>query len=103
MTYGGPTGATENRREVRHHPMARRFCQTDPISPSRATAPAAWPGVVVNIITPVTLMLTAMEIVRGIFLKGSGISTLWPQMLALLVFGLLVLTTSVLRFHKRLD
>jgi ABC-2 type transport system permease protein len=44
-----------------------------------------------------------MEIVRGIFLKGSGISTLWPQMLALLVFGLLILTTSVLRFHKRLD
>jgi ABC-2 type transport system permease protein len=44
-----------------------------------------------------------IEIVRGIFLKGSGISTLWPQMLALLVFGLAILTSSVLRFHKRLD
>ena len=44
-----------------------------------------------------------MEIVRGIFLKGTGIETLWPQMLALLIFGVTILTFSVLRFHKRLD
>ncbi len=44
-----------------------------------------------------------IEIVRGIFLKGSGVSTLWPQMLALFVFGVVILTLSVLRFHKRLD
>jgi ABC-2 type transport system permease protein len=44
-----------------------------------------------------------MEIVRGIFLKGAGIATLWPQMLALLIIGLAILTGSVLRFHKRLD
>ena len=44
-----------------------------------------------------------MEIVRGLFLKGTGISTLWPQMLALAVLGSAILTLSVLRFHKRLD
>ena len=44
-----------------------------------------------------------MEIVRGIFLKGTGIETLWPQMLALAIFGVSILTFSVLRFHKRLD
>jgi len=44
-----------------------------------------------------------MEIVRGVFLKGSGIAILWPRMLALLVFGTAVLGLSVLRFHKRLD
>jgi ABC-2 type transport system permease protein len=44
-----------------------------------------------------------IEIVRGIFLKGSGASTLWPQMAALLAFGVVILTLSVLRFHKRLD
>ena len=44
-----------------------------------------------------------IEIVRGLFLKGSGASTLWPQMLALLIFGVAILTLSVLRFHKRLD
>lgn len=44
-----------------------------------------------------------MEIVRGLFLKGVGAETLWPQMLSLLVFGTAVLAISALRFHKRLD
>jgi ABC-2 type transport system permease protein len=44
-----------------------------------------------------------MEIVRNLFLKGSGVSVLWPQMLALLIFGLAILVLSSLRFHKRLD
>jgi ABC-2 type transport system permease protein len=44
-----------------------------------------------------------MEIVRGLFLKGTGVSTLWPQMLALGILGSTILTLSVLRFHKRLD
>jgi ABC-2 type transport system permease protein len=41
-------------------------------------------------------------IVRGLFLKGVGIDILWPQALALLVFGTIILTMSVLRFRKRL-
>jgi ABC-2 type transport system permease protein len=44
-----------------------------------------------------------MEIVRGIFLQGTGISTLWPQMVALAVFGVIILSLSVLRFHKQLE
>jgi ABC-2 type transport system permease protein len=44
-----------------------------------------------------------MEIVRGVFLKGSGMDVLWPQTAALLVFGLIILSLSVLRFKKRLD
>ncbi len=44
-----------------------------------------------------------MEIVRGIFLKGVGISVLWPQMVALAVYGVLVLWFSAMRFHKSLD
>ena len=44
-----------------------------------------------------------MEIVRGIFLKGSGASVLWPQMVALAVFGVVILTLSAMRFRKRLD
>jgi ABC-2 type transport system permease protein len=44
-----------------------------------------------------------MEIVRGIFLQGTGISTLWPQMVALAVFGVTILWLSVLRFHKQLE
>lgn len=44
-----------------------------------------------------------MEIARGVFLKGTGTEALWPQMLALFVFGVAILTLSALRFHKRLD
>jgi ABC-2 type transport system permease protein len=44
-----------------------------------------------------------MEVVRGVFLKGSGVEVLWPQLLAMAVFGVSILTFSALRFHKRLD
>jgi ABC-2 type transport system permease protein len=44
-----------------------------------------------------------MEIVRGVFLKGVGVSVLWPQMLALLIYGTLILGLSAMRFHKSLD
>ncbi len=44
-----------------------------------------------------------LEIVRGIFLKGSGPAVLWPQMVALGVFGAAILGASALRFHKKLE
>jgi ABC-2 type transport system permease protein len=44
-----------------------------------------------------------MEIVRSIFLKGVGFRYLWPQVVALLLFGITILGLSSLRFHKRLD
>jgi ABC-2 type transport system permease protein len=44
-----------------------------------------------------------MEIVRGVFLKGVGVAVLWPQILALLIYGTLILGLSALRFHKSLD
>jgi ABC-2 type transport system permease protein len=44
-----------------------------------------------------------IEIVRGIFLKGAGMSVLWPQMVALTVYGITVLSLSAARFQKKLD
>jgi ABC-2 type transport system permease protein len=44
-----------------------------------------------------------IEIVRGIFLKGAGVEVLWPQMAALAVYGVTVLSLSALRFQKKLD
>ena len=41
-------------------------------------------------------------ILRGIFLKGAGVTILWPQILALFVLGSLVLTLAVKRFHKNI-
>jgi ABC-2 type transport system permease protein len=44
-----------------------------------------------------------IEIVRGLFLKGTGVAVLWPQMVALAVFGVVILSLSAVRFRKRLD
>ncbi|MBP1649726.1 MAG: ABC-type multidrug transport system permease component [Bacteroidetes bacterium] len=44
-----------------------------------------------------------LEILRGIFLKGAGLNELWPQAMALLAMGVVVLTVSVLRFQKKLE
>lgn len=44
-----------------------------------------------------------MDIVRGIFLKGVGLDSLWPQIGMLAILGASVLTASALRFQKRLD
>jgi ABC-2 type transport system permease protein len=44
-----------------------------------------------------------ITIVRGIFLKGTGIAVLWPHMAALGALGILVVGLSAQRFQKRLD
>ena len=44
-----------------------------------------------------------MEIVRGIFLKGAGLTAVWPQMIFLAAFGVAILGLSAWRFQKRLD
>ncbi len=42
------------------------------------------------------------EIIRGIFLRGAGLDVLWPQVIALAVFGFGILALSSFRFHKKL-
>lgn len=42
-----------------------------------------------------------LEIVRGIFLKGTGVFSLWPQYLALLVMGIGLLVFAASRFRKQ--
>jgi ABC-2 type transport system permease protein len=59
--------------------------------------------VVVQYFTYLNPVRYFMEIVRGLFLKGTGAETLWPQMLALFVFGVSILFVSAFRFHKTLD
>jgi len=41
-------------------------------------------------------------ITRAILLKGSGMETLWPNFLALIVFTVVMLSFSVWRFRKQL-
>ena len=42
-------------------------------------------------------------VVRGIVLKGVGMPALWPEVIALSVFAVLVITSAATRFKKRLD
>jgi ABC-2 type transport system permease protein len=42
-------------------------------------------------------------IVRGIVLKGVGFSALWPEVMALGAFALVVMSAAVMRFRKSLD
>ncbi|MDH4070246.1 MAG: ABC transporter permease, partial [Ignavibacteria bacterium] len=44
-----------------------------------------------------------LEIVRGIFLKGTGLSELWPQAVSLFAFGIVILSLSVSRFKRTLE
>jgi ABC-2 type transport system permease protein len=58
--------------------------------------PAQWLGLAL----PLTYFL---EILRGILLKGVGFEALWPELLALVGFAVLIVTLSVRRFHKTLE
>ena len=44
-----------------------------------------------------------MVILRGVYLKGAGFDVLWPEIAALLGIAILLLTVSILRFHKSLE
>jgi ABC-2 type transport system permease protein len=58
-----------------------------------------------DVIQPVTYLIPLryfLVILRGIFLKGVGLDVLWPQALALLVWGMAILTLATLRSTKRL-
>lgn len=56
-------------------------------------------------VQPVTYLIPLryfLVILRGIFLKGVGLETLWPQALALLGWGVAIVVLATLRSNKRL-
>ena len=83
--------------------MASFFFSTPAFMLSGFTFPIRNMPEVVQYITYLNPLRYFMEIVRGIFLKGTGIATLWPQMIALAVIGVSVMGMSAARFRKRLD
>jgi ABC-2 type transport system permease protein len=58
---------------------------------------------VVQYFTYLNPMRYFLEVVRGVFLKGSGVDVLWPQLAALGVMGVVVLSLAVRKFHKHLE
>jgi ABC-2 type transport system permease protein len=58
---------------------------------------------VIQVITYANPMRYFLVIIRGIFLKGIGVSVLWPQLVGLAIIGITLLTISTLRFRKRIE
>jgi ABC-2 type transport system permease protein len=83
--------------------MANFFFSTPAFMLSGFAFPIRNMPVAVQYLTYLNPLRYFIEIVRGIFLKGVGASVLWPQMVALFVYGVMVLGLSALRFHKTLD
>ena len=62
---------------------------------SNMPLPAQW----LTYLNPLRYFLV---IIRGIFLKGSGWTALWPQFVALAILGVVLLSISSMRFQKRM-
>jgi ABC-2 type transport system permease protein len=56
---------------------------------------------VVRYITLANPLQYFMKIVRGIIMKGAGIGDLYPEILAMFIFGTVIFTFSWIRFSKR--
>lgn len=54
-----------------------------------------------RLLTYANPMRYIMDIVRGVFIKGSGAADLWPQIAALLGIGVTVFSAAVFKFSKR--
>lgn len=44
-----------------------------------------------------------LRLIRGVVLRGATLPELWPELVALALFTVVMLTISVKRFHKQLD
>lgn len=58
---------------------------------------------VVRLVTYVVPARYFLVVLRGIFLKGIGLSALWPQAVALVVFAFVMVLASTRRFKPRID
>jgi ABC-2 type transport system permease protein len=44
-----------------------------------------------------------LRLVRGVMLRGAGIMELWPEVVVLIAFTVLMMVVAIARFRKRLD
>jgi ABC-2 type transport system permease protein len=57
----------------------------------------------IQLVTHVIPLRYYASVIRGIFLRGSGLSVLWPEAVVLAGMGVATLTIASLRFRKRID
>jgi ABC-2 type transport system permease protein len=58
---------------------------------------------VVQYITLLNPMRYFMKVIRGIMMKGAGVDTLYPEILAMVAFSAVIFTISWVRFSKRIS
>jgi ABC-2 type transport system permease protein len=58
--------------------------------------------VVLQVITFIVPARYFVEILKGLFLQGVGVSVLWPQVLALVIYAALILNLARKKFSKRI-
>ena len=58
---------------------------------------------VVQLLTYLNPLRYFLVIIRGIFLKGVGLSILWEQFAAMTAIGVILFAAAIRRFRKRLD
>ena len=66
-------------------------------------SPIASMPAVVQAITYVVPARYFLVILRGVFLKGTGLATLWPQAAALVAFAVFMVVAGTKRFKPRID
>lgn len=54
----------------------------------------------ISYLIPLRYML---DVIRGIMLKGVGLKVLAEQVIALIIFGAVIMTFAAMRFRKRLE
>jgi ABC-2 type transport system permease protein len=57
---------------------------------------------ILQLITFVVPARYFVEILKGLFLQGVGLAVLWPQVLALVIYAVLIMNLASKRFSKRL-
>ena len=58
---------------------------------------------IIQLVTYLIPLRYFLEIVRNLFLKGVGIRYLWQDIWPLVVFGVVILSLSVMRFRKKIE
>ena len=63
---------------------------------------AAMPQIL-QIISYVVPLRYFLIIARGIVLKGVGVEAIYPEVIALSIFAVVIMSAAAIRFRKRLD
>jgi ABC-2 type transport system permease protein len=58
---------------------------------------------IIQVITYANPLMYFIVIIRGVFLKGVGITVLWKEVLVLLVIGVVLLSISARRLSRRME